>query len=114
MIGRKMPENRRYLTIEQLEGLLGDQVRRARIAQNVDQVTLAKRADVSVRAVSNLERGQGSSVRTLVAVLRALGRTDWLDTLAPAVEVSPMHLLRSKQRTPQPRRRVSRPRGDQS
>ncbi|MGQ0433715.1 MAG: helix-turn-helix transcriptional regulator [Microthrixaceae bacterium] len=97
-----------------MEALLGDQVRRARIAQNMDQVTLAERADVSVRAVSNLERGQGSSVRSLVAVLRALGRTDWLETLAPAVEVSPMQLLRSKQRTPQPRRRVGRARPDRA
>ena len=106
-----MPVERSYLTVEQLEALLGEQVRRARIARDLDQATLAELADVSVRAVSNLERGRGSSVRSLVAVLRALGRTDWLETLAPAVAVSPMQLLRSKQRTPPPRRRVRRPRG---
>ena len=107
-----MPVERSYLTVEQLEALLGEQVRRARIGRDLDQATLADLAGVSVRAVSNLERGQGSSVRSLVAVLRALGRTDWLETLAPAVAVSPMQLLRSKQRTPPPRRRVSRPRRD--
>ena len=36
--------------------------------------------------------------------LRALGRADWLDTLAPAVSISPLQLLKSSA----PRRRVSR------
>lgn len=104
--------NRDHLTVEQMEELLGDQVRRARIARNMDQATLAERADVSVRAVSNLELGRGSSMKTLVAVLRALGRLDWLESLAPSMGVSPMQLLLAKQRSPQPRRRVRRPRGE--
>jgi transcriptional regulator with XRE-family HTH domain len=99
-----------YRTVDQWEASLGDQVRRLRIARNMDQARLAELADVSVGAVSNLERGKGSSLRTLIGVLRALGRTDWIESLAPVVGVSPMQLLRSKQKTPQPRVRASRKR----
>ena len=101
-----MDADRRYRTIDQWEAVLGDQVRQVRIAQNLDQAQLAELADVSVGAVSNLERGKGSSLRTLIGVLRALGRTDWIESLAPAVGVSPMQLLRSKQKTPRPRARA--------
>jgi transcriptional regulator with XRE-family HTH domain len=105
-----MDVGHRHLTIDQWEAILGDQIRQVRIARNLDQAELAELADVSVGAVSNLERGKGSSLRTLVGVLRALDRTDWIESLAPAVGVSPMQLLRSKQKTPQPRARVGRKR----
>jgi transcriptional regulator with XRE-family HTH domain len=97
-------------TVVEWEASVGDQIRRVRIARELDQAGLAELADISVGAVSNLERGKGSSLRTLVAVLRALGRTEWLETLAPPVAVSPMQLLRAKQRAPRPRMRVSRSR----
>lgn len=102
-----MQVERGYLTVGEWEAILGDQVRRVRIARNLDQARLAELADVSIGAVSNLERGKGSSLRTLVSVLRALGRTEWLESLAPAVGVSPMQLLRSKQKAPRPRVRAS-------
>ena len=102
--------DRQHRTVGEWEATLGDQVRRVRIARDLDQARLAELADVSVGAVSNLERGKGSSLHTLIAVLRALGRADWIETLAPTVGVSPMQLLRSKRRTPQPRARVSRKR----
>jgi transcriptional regulator with XRE-family HTH domain len=105
-----MDADRRHRTITQWEAILGDQIRQVRIARNLDQAQLAELADVSVGAVSNLERGKGSSLRTLISVLRALERTDWIESLAPAVGVSPMQLLRSKQRTAQPRLRASRKR----
>ena len=105
-----MHTDRRYRTIDQWEAVLGDQVRQVRIAQNLDQAQLAELADVSVGAISNLERGKGSSLRTLIGVLRALGRTDWIESLAPSVGVSPMQLLRSKQKTPRPRARAGRKR----
>jgi len=102
-----MDTDRSYRTVDQWEGILGDQVRQVRIARNLDQARLAELADVSVGAVSNLERGKGSSLRTLIGVLRVLGRTDWIESLAPAVGVSPMQLLRTKQKTPKPRARAS-------
>jgi transcriptional regulator with XRE-family HTH domain len=82
------------------EQTMGKQVRAARIAQDLDQSSLASMANISIGALSNLERGRGSSLATLIAVVRALGRTDWLETLAPAIAVSPLQMLRSRQKTP--------------
>lgn len=95
-----------HRTIEEWEALIGEQVRNARIASDLDQKRLSELANVSVAAVSNLERGKGSSLKTLIAVVRAVGRTDWLESLAPPVTVSPIQVLRAKQRSPRPRLRV--------
>ena len=99
---------REYFTTDELERLVGEQVQATRVARNVDQVTLAALANISVGALSNLERGKGSSLKTLVAVVRALGRTDWIEALGPPVTVSPMQMLRAKQKLPRPRRRVAK------
>jgi transcriptional regulator with XRE-family HTH domain len=87
---------RKNLTVEEWEALVGRQVRAARVAAGLDQAGLASRANVSLATLSNLERGKGSTLKTVVAVARALERTDWLENLAPEVTVSPMQMLRSK------------------
>ena len=92
---------RKHLTVEEWETVIGGQVRTARVAGGIDQAQLASLANVSLATLSNLERGKGSSLKTVIAVARALGRTDWLENLAPAVTVSPMQMLRAKQRSPQ-------------
>jgi len=97
---------RMHRTVAEWETLLGEQVRAMRIASDLDQTRLAALADVSVGALSNLERGKGSSLKTVVAVARALGRTDWLEALAPPVTVSPIQMLRARQKSPRTRVRV--------
>jgi len=87
---------RKNLTVEEWETLVGRQVRAARVASGLDQAQLASLANVSLATLSNLERGKGSNLKTLISVARALGRTDWLETLAPEVTVSPMQMLRAK------------------
>ena len=37
----------------------------------------------ALQALQNLESGEGATVRTLVTVLRSLGREEWLRNLAP-------------------------------
>ena len=108
LTSRKLQMERTYRTVEEWEERLGEQVREARVAADLDQARLAALANVSVRAISNLERGKGSSLKTLVAVVRALGRTEWLEALAPEVSVSPMQALRAKQRSARRRLRVRR------
>lgn len=101
-----MSLQRSHRTVEEWETLVGKQVRAMRIASDLDQTRLAGLADVSVGALSNLERGKGSSLKTVVAVVRALGRTDWLEALAPPVTVSPIQMLRAKQKSPRARVRA--------
>jgi transcriptional regulator with XRE-family HTH domain len=83
---------------------LGRQLRGLRLRQNIDQRTLAERAGAALNAVKNLEAGKGASLKSLVKVLRTLGRADWLSTLAPAVSISPLQMLKAKHA----RQRVSR------
>ena len=105
---------RRNLTVEEWEAQLGQQVRAARVARGLDQAHLALLANVSLATLSNLERGKGSTLKTLVAVARSLGRTDWLENFAPEVTVSPMQMLRAKQRASKAAVRVRAPRRKQS
>jgi transcriptional regulator with XRE-family HTH domain len=104
---------RENLTVDEWEVRLGRQVRAARVERRLDQAGLASQANVSVATLSNLERGKGSTLKTLVAVARALGRTDWLENLAPEITVSPMQALRAKQRASKGGVRVRAPRRNQ-
>ena len=67
------------------EQMIGEQVKVLRIRKNLKQDELAARANVSKSAVFNLENGKGSSLKTLVSVLNALGETSWIENLAPPV-----------------------------
>jgi transcriptional regulator with XRE-family HTH domain len=103
-----MTFEQRNLTTDEWEAVIGAEVRATRIAANLDQAALAKRADVSLGAVKNLEAGKGSTLKTLVRVVRALGRSEWLESLAPPITVSPLAMLSSRRATTLPRQRVSR------
>lgn len=64
------------------EQMLGQRVRALRLLANLPQTTLAEMAGVSAETVRSLENGHGTTVHTLLAVVRALGRQDWLNALA--------------------------------
>ena len=104
------PSNAVNFLPEELEQRLGEQLRALRIRAELDQVQLAALAGVGLSAVKSLENGKGSTLKTLVRVVRALGCTSWLDALAPQVSVSPLQLMRASAAAEQPRQRVSRSR----
>lgn len=89
------------------EAEFGAQVKRARLLADIDQRSLAAAANISVPTLAKLERGKGSTLTTLIKVLRALGRDDWLETLEPAPTVSPLALAREAAGLQEPQR-VSR------
>jgi transcriptional regulator with XRE-family HTH domain len=87
------------MTPEELEQKLGDGVRAVRIANRLTQAELADRANVSLGAVRHLEGAKGTTTTTLVKVLHALKREEWLDTLAPtAAPFNPLELLEARQK----------------
>lgn len=96
------------MTTEEWEATLGRQLRDLRLRQNVDQRQLAEQAGVALNVVKNLEAGKGATVKSLVKVLRTLGRIAWLETLAPVVSISPLQMLKSKLS----RQRASRGKGN--
>ena len=79
-------------TLSEHELDLGEKLKRLRLNKNWDQKMLAARASVSVRALRNLEAGNGSTVKTLLSIVRALGRESWLETIAPVATINPLTL----------------------
>jgi len=88
------------------EAALGAQVRALRLRADLDQRQLAAQAGVALNAVKNIESGRGATLHSFIQVLRVLGKEDWLQTLAPAVSISPLQILKAKA----PRQRASRKR----
>ncbi len=91
-------------TVQEWESRVGEQLRAQRLRKALDQRQLADQAGVALNSVKNLEAGKGATLSSLVKVLRALGRVEWLGTLAPAVSISPLQMLDAKE----PRQRAPR------
>jgi transcriptional regulator with XRE-family HTH domain len=94
-----------FSTPMELQQLLGGRIRRIRLNRNLDQRTTAEKAGISEKALRNLESGRGSTVETLLRVLKALDYLQGLDVLAPEASVNPLELLRQPQ-APQRARRA--------
>ena len=92
---------------EDWQRFLGEQLREMRIRENLSQEELAALANVSPRAIGQMEHGNGSTVATLILVIRALKRTDWLEALAPRVTVSPLQAL-AAEKSRRPKTRVGK------
>ena len=91
-------------TAEELESSLGERLRALRLMKNMDQATVAARAGISVGALKNLEGGHGTTVKTLVRVVRVLGREEWLAGVSPVASINPLTMVRNAQ----PRQRARR------
>ena len=92
------------LTTPEWEAFLGVQIRTIRLRKNLSQAETAKQAGVALNALRSLEAGTGSRVGTLISVVRALDKHDWLESLQPKFSVSPMQMLLAKK----PRERAGR------
>ena len=94
-----------FMSPDELQAVFGKQLKELRISKNLDQITTAEKAGISEKTLRNLEIGRGSSIETLVRVLKALDSLDGLRLLAPKSSVSPLALLRHSGAS---RRRVRR------
>ena len=83
----------RAMTPDELAADLGARLRDLRLAQDYTQASVADRAGISLRALRELEAGRGSTVLTMLRVLKALGAEQGVDLLAPRPGISPMALL---------------------
>lgn len=95
-----------FKTPLELQALLGERIQRLRVSKNLDQRSTAEKAGISERALRQLEAGRGSTVETLVRVLKALEATDRIELLAPEPAMNPLALLRNAKE----RKRVRHPR----
>lgn len=97
--------SRSFLTLGEWEQRIGDAIRQLRLDAELDQSSLADKANVSRSAIQYLESGKGSRLRTLVAVLRALDRMDVFDAMMPFDGPTPLQVLAQTQRDLKKRRR---------
>lgn len=94
-----------FRTPHELQVLLGERLRRLRLNRNLDQRSTAEKAGISEKALRNLETGRGSTVETLLRVLKALDSLQGIDLLAPETTVNPLDLLRQHKPPQRARRR---------
>lgn len=93
-----------FLAPNELQELLGERLKRLRLGRNLDQRSTAEKAGISEKALRNLEAGRGSTVETLLRVLKALEYLQGLDLLAPEPSVNPLDLLRQAKQPQRARR----------
>lgn len=74
---------------------LGERIKAVRLNANLTQKSLASKAGVSLKAVTNAEKGK-STLESIVAILIALEITEQLNFFIPKQEISPVQLIKLK------------------
>ncbi|MFT6284484.1 MAG: putative transcriptional regulator [Arenicella sp.] len=80
------------LTAHAIAGELGDRIKTARLNVNLTQKALAKKAGISLKAVTNGEKGK-STLESMIAILIALEMTEQLNYFIPKQQISPVQLI---------------------
>jgi hypothetical protein len=81
-----------------IEMQLGQDIKTLRLLKNLSRNTLCKKAKISLNALRHLEDGNGASVTTLVKVLVALDKIDWLKALTPQISINPLSMVKGNPR----------------
>lgn len=87
--------NTENLTPHAIAQELGDRIKAIRLNANLTQKSLAKKAGVSLKAITNAEKGK-STLESIIAILIALEITDQLDYFIPKQDISPVQLMKLK------------------
>ncbi len=81
------------LSNTQIEIELGRRLRSERLERNLTQEEVAGRSGLSRRTITAIENGEGSSLSSLIALLRALGALSTLENFLPPRGPSPFYWL---------------------
>ena len=84
---------RQSLSDPQIQAALGARLRSYRESENLCLEALAERAGLSHITLHKAEHGSNFTIRTLLRVLRALGRLEQLDRFLPPTPRSPLDLI---------------------
>ena len=79
-------------------GELGTRIQRRRLAMNISQDELTRKAGVARKVIQNIEGGRGATLKGFVRILRALGLATELGLLFPEPGPSPLELAKLKGR----------------
>ena len=81
---------------EAIRAELGTRLQRERLNQNITQAVLAEQAGISRRTLVAAEKGKGTTLETLIRLLRGLGKLGQLDQFLPEPPISPIQLAKLK------------------
>ncbi|MBK1881664.1 helix-turn-helix transcriptional regulator [Luteolibacter pohnpeiensis] len=95
------------LSNPQIEKELGSRLKSRRLERNLSQAEVAEKSGLSRRTITAIENGQGSTLATFIAYLRALNALDSLEGILPDPGPSPVALARLQE---EPRKYASKPR----
>jgi transcriptional regulator with XRE-family HTH domain len=97
-----------YLSNPQVEKELGTRLKQHRLDRNFSQAEIAIRSGLSRRTITAIERGEGCTLTSLIALLRALNALDTLEGFLPDPGISPIAMTSMLQDAP--RKYASKPR----
>ncbi len=95
-------------TNSQIEQKLGERLKNRRLDLNITQQEAAERSGLSRRTITSIENGEGSTLASLIALLRGLNALDTLESFLPDPGISPMAMITSLRE--EPRKYASKPR----
>ncbi len=81
-----------FLANPQIEEELGKRIKARRVDLNLSQSEIAKRSGLARRTITAIENGEGSSLATMIAILRAMNSLDTLESFLPDPGISPIAL----------------------
>lgn len=97
-----------FLTNPQIEQELGKRLKDHRLDLNLTQQQVAARSGLSRRTITAIEHGEGSTLTTLIAMLRAMNALATLENFLPDPGISPIAMTTMLQDAP--RKYASKPR----
>lgn len=83
-----------------LLALIGQKLKEARMEKNISQKELATASGLSAFSISQMENGHNTSLLSLVMVLRALNRFDWLEEILREKPLSPIAISQYMKKHP--------------
>jgi len=75
---------------------IGKRLKTLRLRKNITQESLSKKTGLNRVTISKIERGQKTSLFSLIQILRGLDELQRLDSIIPGETVSPLQLARLK------------------
>lgn len=84
------------LSDQAVEKEIGQRIKALRLRKNISQQALAEAACTHRNVIGALENGKGSTLSTLIAVLRELDALDEINSFIPEIAISPIEVLKTQ------------------
>ena len=89
-----------FLSDNALLSVIGEKVKRRRVAARLTQRQVAERAHVALSAIGNIEKGKNCALVTLIQMLRALNAFDLLEPFYREEPISPRAVAQYEKKRP--------------